>query len=112
MYQRLYAALDGQLARLLRVGLLHVARGRAHVDVETQLLHLVRMAFLLVAGHAEVEVVADGAVVARLDVRLAAVAGVDKLVRALVVELVQHAQGGETRAPRRRELVVSVTSHR
>lgn len=29
----LYASLDGQFARFLRVGLLHVARGCAYVDV-------------------------------------------------------------------------------
>lgn len=70
------------------------------------------MALLVVAGHAQVEVVAHGAVVARLDVRLAAVAGVDELVGALVVQLVQHAQRGEARAARGRELVVAVARHR
>lgn len=106
------APLDGQLAGFLRVGLFHVAGGGADVQVEPQLLHLVRMALLVVAGHAEIEVVADGAMVARLDVGLAAVAGVDELVLALVVQLVQHAEGGEARAPRGRELVVAVARHR
>lgn len=111
VHQRLDAALDGLLARLLRVSLLHVAGRGAHVEVEAELLHLVGVALLVVAGHAEVEVVADGAVVARLDVRLAAVASVHELVLALVVQLVQHAQRGEPRAARRRELVMAVSGH-
>lgn len=57
------------------------------------------MALLVVTGNAEIEVVAYGAVVPRLDVGLAGVAGVDELVRALVVQLVQHAQRGVARAP-------------
>ena len=53
------------------------------VQIKAQLLHLVGVAVLLVAGHAEVKVVADGAVVAGLHRLLAGVAGVHKLVLAL-----------------------------
>ncbi len=53
------------------------------VQVKAQPLHLVGMAVLLVAGHAQVEIVADGAVVARLHRLLAGVARVHKLVLTL-----------------------------
>ena len=80
--QRLDAALDGQFSRLLRVG---GGSGltAASVQVEPELLHLVGVAVLLVAGHTQVEVVADRAVVAGLDGLDAGVAVVDELVLAL-----------------------------
>jgi hypothetical protein len=53
------------------------------VQVKAQPLHLVGMAVLLVAGHAQVEIVADRAVVACLHRLLAGVARVHKLVLTL-----------------------------
>jgi hypothetical protein len=85
VHQRLDAPLDRKLAGFLRVRLLHIARGRAHVDIQAQLLHLVRMTFLLVALNAQIEVVAHSTVVTGLYMGLAAVARVHELVRALVV---------------------------
>ena len=85
MHQTLDTALDGQLARLLGV----VGRGglgRPAVQVEPEALHFVDVALLLVAGDAEVEIVADGAVVARLHALLTVVARVHKLVLTLETE--------------------------
>lgn len=56
--------------------------------------------------------ITDGTVVSGLHVVLAVVAGVDELVLALVVQLVQHAQRAELGAPHRRELKVLVAGHR
>ena len=85
MNQTLNTPLNALLPRLLRIG------GSSSFSTSTiiqtkpsgQLLHLVRVTVLLVAGHAEVEVVADGAVVARLHSLGAGIAVVDKLVLAL-----------------------------
>ena len=55
---------------------------------------------------------AHGAVVARLHVVLALVAGVHKAVLALVVQLHQHAHGAPQRAPQRAELQVLVAGQR
>ena len=82
VHQGLDTPLDRQLPRLLRV----VRRrdiAAASVQIEAQLLHLVGVAVVLVAGHAKVEVLADGAVVARLHGFGAGVAVVDELVLAL-----------------------------
>lgn len=46
--------------------------------------------------------------VARFHRRLAVVAGVNELVLALIVQLIQHGQRGELRSPQRRELKVLV----
>lgn len=54
--QRLDAPLDGLFARFLRVRLLDIGRGRTVVQVETKLLHLVRMADLLLARETQIEV--------------------------------------------------------
>lgn len=50
--------------------------------------------------------------VARLHGRLAVVAGVNKLVLTLVMQLIQHGQSGELCAPQRRELKVLVAGER
>ena len=67
--------------------LLGVARGHclaaAPVQVEPELLHLVRVAVVLVARHTQVKVLAHGAVVPRLHGLGARVAVVHKLVLAL-----------------------------
>ena len=86
MNQTLNTPLNALLPRLLRIGG-SSSRVSTSTIIQTkpsgQLLHLVRVTVLLVAGHAEVEVVADGAVVARLHSLGAGVAVVDKLVLAL-----------------------------
>ena len=63
--QALYAPLDAQLPRLLGVARRH-GLAVAPVQVEPKLLHLVRVAIVLVAGHTQVKVLANRAVVARL----------------------------------------------
>ena len=60
--QALYAPLDAQLPRLLGVARRHRLPAAA-VQVEPKLLHLVRVAIVLVAGHTQVKVLANGAVV-------------------------------------------------
>ena len=80
--QALDAPLDGQLARLLGVVGCRVL-GRPAVQVEPEALHLVDVTLLLVAGDAQVEVVADGAVVACLHALLTVVARVHKFVLTL-----------------------------
>ena len=58
--EALDAPLDAQLPRLLGVVRWH---GLAPAPVKPKLLHLMGVAIVLVAGHTEVEVLADGAVV-------------------------------------------------
>ena len=86
VHQRLDAPGDGLFARLDRVGRVG-AVGRvgtaAVVQVEAEAFHLVQMALVVVAGHAQVKVVADGAVVPGLHRLFAVVARVHKLVLAL-----------------------------
>ena len=87
MHQRLDAALDGDLAAAAGVGAaLLGARALAGAEDAALLLHLVRVVVLLEAVHAQVEVLADGAVVTVLHALLARVARVDELVLALRVE--------------------------
>ena len=89
MHQRLYAALDGDLAAAAGVGAaLLRARALAGAEDGALLLHLVRVVVLLEAVHAEVEVLADGAVVPVLHALLARVARVDELVLALQVGII------------------------
>jgi hypothetical protein len=88
VHQTLDTALDGKFPRLLRVrGCRRVSA--SSVQVETKLLHLVRMTVLLVAGDAQVEVVADRAVVPRLHRLDAGVAVVHELILALAMKLVE-----------------------
>ena len=82
VHQALDAPLDAQLPRLLRVVGGH-GLAAAAVQVEAELLHLVGVAVVLVAGDAQVEVLADSAVVARLHRLGARVAVVHELVLAL-----------------------------
>lgn len=56
--------------------------------------------------------VTHGAMVSRLDVILAVVAGVDELVLALVVQFVEHAQCTELGPAKGREFKVLVAGHR
>lgn len=112
MHQRIDASLYGELPGLVRVLFLVAAGRRAVVQVQAELLHLVRMAVLVVALYAEVEVVADGAVVTGLDVGLAVVASVDELVLALVVELVEHRHRAEFRTSQRGEFEMLLAGHR
>ena len=88
MHQRLDAALDGDLpAAAGRIAALPLgARALAGAEDAALLLHLVRVVVLLEAVHAQVEVLADGAVVTVLHALLARVARVDELVLALRVE--------------------------
>ena len=65
MDEALDAPLDAQLPRLLRDACRN-SLAPAPVKVEPKLLHLVGVAVVLVASHAEVKVLADGAVVSRL----------------------------------------------
>ena len=65
MDEALDAPLDAQLPRLLRVACRH-SLAPAPVKVEPELLHLMGVAVVLVASHAEVKVLTDGAVVSRL----------------------------------------------
>lgn len=78
------------------------------VQSKPQLIHLVLMAFNIVAGDAQVVVLADGAVEPRLYVVLAFVAGVDEAVLALVVQLHQHTHGAPLGPPERAKLQVLV----
>ena len=78
--QALDAPLDAQLPRLLGVVRWH---GLAPAPVKPKLLHLMGVAIVLVAGHTQVEVLANGAVVSRLYGLGARVAVVHKLVLAL-----------------------------
>ena len=63
--QALDAPLDAQLPRLLGVARWH-RLAPASVKVKPKLLHLMGVAVVLVAGHTEVKVLADGAVVSCL----------------------------------------------
>ena len=83
VHQALDAPLDAQLARFDRVVGGAGGLGGTAIKVEAQPLHFVEVALLLVAGHAQVKVVAHGAVVARLYALLAVVARVNELVLAL-----------------------------
>lgn len=56
VHQRLDTTLDGLLAGLLGIGLLVVRRRRAIVDIEAELLHLVRVTNLLLAHDAQIKV--------------------------------------------------------
>ena len=80
--EALYAPLDAQLPRLLGVARRHRLPA-APVQVEPKLLHLVRVAVVLVAGHTQVKVLANRAVVPCLHGLGASVAVVHKLVLAL-----------------------------
>lgn len=60
MGQRLDAAQDGVFVSVLVSNLLLVGRGRTIVQVQTQLVHLVLVAVLLVTGNTQVEVLARG----------------------------------------------------
>ena len=64
-------------------------------DVETQFVHLVVVAINVVTGDAHVKVIAFLAVHARLDMRLAVVARVNKAIVALIVKFVEHRHCGE-----------------
>lgn len=138
VHQRLNAPLDGQFPRLLRIRL-PAAVTRADgsvVQVEAELLHLVRMADLLVARWTEIVVLwkmqieiqltgrknkyepnewityfADCAMVASFDVCFARVASVDKSVRSLVMQLVQHRHGWKSVPTQRWKFVVLLASH-
>lgn len=80
------------------------------IQAQPQLIHLVLMAFSVVAGDAQIIVLTDGAVEARLHVVFTLVAGVDEAVLALVVQLHQHAHGAPLRPSERAELQVLVSS--
>lgn len=56
VHQRLDAPLDRLLPGFLRIGLLDIGRRRTVVQIETELLHLVRMANLVLAREAQIEV--------------------------------------------------------
>ena len=71
-----------------------------------------RMAILGEALDTEVEVVADGAVVASLDTLRAVVAGVDKLVLTLRVQLVKQNHGRVLGSSQRREFKMLLARHR
>ncbi|KAL1432967.1 hypothetical protein MTO96_001953 [Rhipicephalus appendiculatus] len=100
MHQGVDAALNGQPLRLLRVALLGVGCGGPIVQVKAQLLHFVRMAFTIVAGHTQVKVIAYCTVVTCLHMALAAVACVHESILALVVKLVKHGHGRVLGAPK------------
>jgi len=87
VYQALDASSDGILSIVVRIRL---AVSVATVQIEPEFLHSVRMAVFTEALDAQVEVVANGAVVSRFDALGAVVAGVDELVLTLSVELVQQ----------------------
>ena len=65
MHQTLYAALDAELPRLLRVAGGWAVTARV-TEIKAKLLHLVWVTVLLVALDTEIKVLADGAVVASL----------------------------------------------
>ena len=83
--QTLDAPLDAQLPRLLRVVSGWTVTARIS-QVKPELLHLVRMSVLLVATNTEIEVFADGAMVASLHWLGAGIAVVHELVLTLVVQ--------------------------
>lgn len=60
VHQRLDAPLDGLLPGFLRIGLLDIGRRRTVVQIETELLHLVRMTDLVLAREAQIEVLEMG----------------------------------------------------
>lgn len=70
MNQRLDAALDGQFARFLWIGLFGIRRRRTVVEIETQLFHFVVMAIFLVARNAQIKVVANGTVISRFHLNI------------------------------------------
>lgn len=83
-----------------------LARRTAVVQIQTQLLHFVGVAFLLVTLHTEIEILAERAVVPRLDVLLATVTSIDELVLSLVVQLVQQRHGAVLGTSQRRKLIM------
>ncbi len=86
MHQALYATSDGILSVIVWIGF---AVSVASVQIKSKLLHSMRMTVFAEALYAKVKVVANGAMVSRLDTLGAVVAGVDKLVLTLSVELVE-----------------------
>jgi hypothetical protein len=91
--KRLDTTLDRQFSGFLWVSLFGIRRRRAIVQIESQFLHLVVVPVFLVAGNAQVEIVADGTVKSRFDLRLAIVTSVHETVSSLVVQIVQHGHG-------------------
>ena len=84
MHKTLNASLNGNLALVVWIASAFV------VQIESLLLHSVRMSLGLVTLHAKVEVVAFLTVITRFDALGAVVASVHKLVLALRVKLVQQ----------------------
>ena len=82
------------------------------IEVESKLLHLVRVAVLAEALDAEVVVVADGAVVPRLHALRAVVARVDEFVLTLGVKLVQQHHRRVLGPPEGRKLEMLLSGHR
>ena len=88
VHQALYTALDAELPRLLRVAGGGSLASSA-VKIEAELLHLVGVAVLLIARHAQVKVVTDCTVVPGLNGLGTGVAGVHKFILTLKENVLQ-----------------------
>lgn len=100
MYKRLDATLDAKAAGVSRT--LHGSCSLVValvIQAQTKLLHLVLMAFCMVASNAKVIVLAYSTVVTRFNVMFAFITGVDKSILALVVQLYQHTHRTPSGAP-------------
>ena len=84
--------------------LVGVVGGGVPAQVEAQFFHAVGVALPLETGHAEIEIVANRAMVTSFHTLGARVTGVDELVLVLGVQLVEERLGGEFAAPKAGEL--------
>ena len=109
MYQALDASSDGILSVVVRIRL---AVSVTSVQVEAEFLHSVGMPVFAEALDAKVEVVANGAMVACLDTLGTVVAGVDKLVLTLSVELVEKYHRRILHPSQRRKFEMFLSGHR
>lgn len=88
MDQRLNAALYAETARVSwALGSCRSLVVAVVVQSKTKLIHLVLMTFNIVTGDAQVVVLTDSAVEARLHMVFTLIAGIDEAILALVVQL-------------------------